>query len=48
MINSRSVIAGAGFETPAEAMYLGKTLMVVPAKGHYKQKCKAAALQKWV
>lgn len=38
------VLTGAGFETPAEALYLGKKLMVVPIKGQYEQLCNAAAL----
>ncbi len=46
MTNSHAIICGAGFETPAEAMYLGKKLMVMPVKGQYEQKCNAAALQK--
>ena len=39
------VITGAGFETPAEAMYLGKKLMVIPIKGQYEQECNAEALK---
>lgn len=38
------VLCGAGFETPAEALYLNKKLMVVPMKGQYEQACNAAAL----
>lgn len=45
MINSYGVITGAGFETPAEALYLGKKLMVIPLKGQYEQQCNAAALK---
>jgi len=40
------VLCGAGFETPAETLYLGKKLMVVPMKGQYEQQCNAAALKK--
>lgn len=40
------VLCGAGFETPAEALYLGKKLFVIPMKGQYEQKCNAAALEK--
>ena len=40
----RGVLCGAGFETPAEALYLGKKLMVIPMKGQYEQQCNAAAL----
>lgn len=39
------ILCGAGFETPAEALYLGKKLMVIPMKNHYEQKCNALALQ---
>jgi uncharacterized protein (TIGR00661 family) len=46
MSDSHAVICGAGFETPAEALYLGKKLMVIPVKGQYEQKCNAAALEK--
>jgi UDP:flavonoid glycosyltransferase YjiC (YdhE family) len=38
-------LCGAGFETPAEALYLHKKLMVIPMKGQYEQQCNAAALQ---
>ena len=44
MINCHAIICGAGFETPAEALYLGKKMMVMPIKGQYEQKCNAAAL----
>jgi len=40
------VLCGAGFETPAEALYLGKKLLVVPMKTQYEQQCNAAALKK--
>ncbi|MBG9375891.1 glycosyl transferase [Panacibacter sp. DH6] len=46
MISSTGVITGAGFETPAEALYLGKKLMCIPIKGQYEQLCNAAALEK--
>lgn len=45
LASSEGVICGAGFETPAEALYLGKKLMVVPMKGQYEQQCNAAALK---
>ncbi len=38
------VLCGAGFETPAEALYLGKKLLVVPMKKQYEQHYNAAAL----
>src|SRR6202043_3701289 len=46
LINCSAIITGAGFETPAEALYLGKKLMVIPIRGQYEQLCNAAALQK--
>lgn len=44
MIESHGVITGAGFETPAETLYLNKRLMVFPIQGQYEQQCNAAAL----
>ena len=44
LARSRGVLCGAGFETPAEALYLGKKLLVVPMKQQYEQQCNAAAL----
>lgn len=45
MASSAGVLCGAGFETPAEALYLGKKLMVVPMKNQYEQFYNAAALK---
>ncbi len=45
LIHSYGVITGAGFETPAEALYLGKQLLVLPIRGQYEQLCNAAALR---
>lgn len=45
LIRSHGVITGAGFETPAEALYLGKQLLVLPIRGQYEQLCNAAALK---
>lgn len=45
MAKSKGVLCGAGFETPAEALYLRKKLMVIPMKGQFEQQCNAAALQ---
>ena len=44
MAASAGVLCGAGFETPAEALYLQKKLLVVPMKNQYEQHCNAAAL----
>ncbi len=46
MANSSGVLCGAGFETPAEAMYMKKKLMVIPMKGQFEQQCNAEALKK--
>jgi uncharacterized protein (TIGR00661 family) len=45
MASSRGVLCGAGFETPAEALYLKKKLLVVPMKKQYEQHYNAAALR---
>lgn len=45
MAASSGVLCGAGFETPAEALYLGKKLMVIPMKNQYEQQLNAAALR---
>ena len=45
MASSKGVISGAGFETPSEAIFLGKKLLVVPMKNQYEQKCNALALK---
>ena len=39
------VLCGAGFETPAETLYLGKKLAVIPMKNQFEQVCNAHALQ---
>lgn len=44
--SSVGVITSAGFETSAEAIYLGKKLMVVPIKNQYEQLCNSEALKK--
>lgn len=45
MASSAGVLCGAGFETPAEALFMRKKLMVIPMKGQYEQQCNAAALK---
>lgn len=39
------VLCGAGFETPAESLYLGKKLAVIPMKNQFEQVCNAHALE---
>jgi len=41
---AEGIICGAGFETPAEALFLQKKLLVIPMKNQYEQQCNAAAL----
>lgn len=45
LITCTGILCGAGFETPAEALFLKKKLIVIPMKGQYEQQCNAAALQ---
>lgn len=46
LIHCHGLITGGGFETPAEALYMGKRLMSIPIRNHYEQQCNAAALRK--
>jgi uncharacterized protein (TIGR00661 family) len=46
MIDCQAIITGGGFETPAEALHLGKKMMCIPIKGQYEQLCNIAALEK--
>lgn len=43
-VTSNGVLCGAGFETPAEAIFLRKKLMVIPMVNQYEQLCNATAL----
>ena len=45
MAECEGVLCGAGFETPAEALYLKKKLLVIPMKSQYEQHLNAAALK---
>ncbi len=40
----KGILCNAGFETPAEALYMGKKLCVIPMKNQYEQVCNAAFL----
>lgn len=42
---AEGVVAGAGFETCAEAMFLGKKLLAIPIRNQYEQLCNAASLE---
>ncbi|MEP6615662.1 MAG: glycosyltransferase family protein [Ginsengibacter sp.] len=46
LVGCSGILCGAGFETPAEALFLNKKLLVIPMKGQYEQQCNAAALKK--
>ncbi|MDO1513347.1 glycosyltransferase family protein [Maribacter confluentis] len=46
MASSKGIVCGAGFETPAESLFMQKKLLVIPMKGQYEQQCNAAALAK--
>jgi uncharacterized protein (TIGR00661 family) len=45
MATSSGVLCGAGFETPAEALFMNKKLLVVPMQNQYEQHCNAASLK---
>lgn len=40
------ILCNAGFESPAEALFLGKKLFVIPIHNQYEQECNACALDK--
>ena len=44
LASSRAVIAGAGFTTMTEAIYLGKPMLAVPFEGQYEQILNASYL----
>lgn len=46
LIDCHGIITGGGFETPAEALFLGKKILSIPIRDHYEQECNAAALKK--
>lgn len=41
------LLTGGGFEGPAEALYLGKKLLVAPMRYQYEQQCNAYALKQF-
>jgi uncharacterized protein (TIGR00661 family) len=45
LVSAEGVLCNAGFQTPAEALFLKKKLMVIPMKGQFEQHCNAAALK---
>lgn len=46
LIHCTGIITGGGFETPAEAIHLGKKMISIPIRGQYEQVCNAAALER--
>lgn len=46
LLSCHGLITGGGFETPSEALYLGKKLISIPIQNHYEQQCNAAAAKK--
>jgi uncharacterized protein (TIGR00661 family) len=47
LASCEGLLTGGGFEGPAEALFLGKKLLVVPMKFQYEQQCNAFALKKF-
>ncbi len=45
MATCNGLLCGAGFEGPAEAMYLGKKVLVIPMLAQYEQHCNAAGAE---
>lgn len=43
--NCEGILCNAGFETPAEALFLKKKLFVIPIKNQYEQYCNQVALK---
>lgn len=41
-VSCKGILCGAGFETPAEALYMRKKVLVIPMKQQYEQHCNAA------
>ena len=46
LATSEGILCNSGFETPSEALYLGKKILAIPMKGQYEQECNAEALNK--
>ncbi len=47
MASCEGVFTGGGFEGPAEALHLGKKLLVAPMRFQYEQQCNAFALKQF-
>lgn len=46
MANCEGLLTGGGFEGPAEALFLGKKVLMIPMKDQYEQQCNAQAASK--
>ncbi|WP_294309691.1 glycosyltransferase family protein [uncultured Chryseobacterium sp.] len=44
--NCEGILCNAGFESPAEALFMDKKLFVIPIYNQYEQECNACALDK--
>ncbi|SMC74152.1 glycosyltransferase family protein [Pedobacter africanus] len=47
LASCEGLLTGGGFEGPAEALFLGKKLLVAPMKFQYEQQCNAYALKQF-
>jgi uncharacterized protein (TIGR00661 family) len=41
------LLTGGGFEGPAEALFLGKKVLMIPMRGQYEQQCNALSASNW-
>ena len=46
LASSWGLLTGGGFEGPAEALFMGKRVLVIPMKHQYEQQCNAESLRK--
>lgn len=46
LATGQGLLTGGGFEGPAEALFLGKKVMMIPMKGQYEQQCNALSASK--
>ena len=45
LASSCGLLTGGGFEGPAEALFMGKRVLVIPMKNQYEQQCNAEAIR---
>ena len=43
-VRCTGIFTSSGFETPAEAIFMGKKVLTIPIRNQYEQYCNAAAL----